>query len=205
MSLEYAILGFLQYGPLSGYDLKNVFDMSVRHFWPADQSQIYRALAKLAERRWTEIEVIEQDDRPDRKVYHITDDGRKELHTWLSTPLPASNERIPRLIQIFFAGQTDNAEIMALIQHLADICHEKLAKLQQIPEQLKSCKLATADLSRDAFFWMLTRDYGIHMTKANLEWLENVMDRLQRGDHEKGSDHEDSRREWEPARSPREH
>ena len=42
MSLEYAILGFLCYKPLSGYDLKKIFDNSVQHFWPADQGQIYR-------------------------------------------------------------------------------------------------------------------------------------------------------------------
>ena len=47
MSLEYAILGFLNYLPLSGYDLKKMFDTSVQHFWPADQSQIYRTLARL--------------------------------------------------------------------------------------------------------------------------------------------------------------
>jgi PadR family transcriptional regulator AphA len=34
MSLEYAILGFLNYHPYTGYDLKKVFDKSVRHFWP---------------------------------------------------------------------------------------------------------------------------------------------------------------------------
>ena len=45
MSLDHAILGFLNYKPLSGYDLKKVFDSSVRHFWYADQSQIYRTLS----------------------------------------------------------------------------------------------------------------------------------------------------------------
>ena len=47
MSLEFAILGFLNYHPYSGYDLKKIFDTSVSHFWPADQSQIYRTLSRL--------------------------------------------------------------------------------------------------------------------------------------------------------------
>ena len=46
MSLEYAILGFLSYKPFSGYEMKKAFDNSVRHFWYADQSQIYRTLAR---------------------------------------------------------------------------------------------------------------------------------------------------------------
>ena len=59
MSLEQAILGFLNYRPFSGYDLKKIFDTSVRHFWPADQSQIYRTLNRLAEKSLAEMEVIE--------------------------------------------------------------------------------------------------------------------------------------------------
>ncbi len=49
MSLEFAILGFLNYHPYTGYDLKKIFDSSIRHFWPADQSQIYRTLTRLTE------------------------------------------------------------------------------------------------------------------------------------------------------------
>ena len=63
MKLEHAILGFLSYRPLTGYELKHVFDESIRHFWPADQSQIYKSLARLAELGHAEIEVIHQEDR----------------------------------------------------------------------------------------------------------------------------------------------
>ena len=79
MSLEHAILGFLNYRPFSGYDLKKVFDSSVRHFWAADQSQIYRTLARMAKKGFAEQEIIEQTDRPTRKLYHITAEGRTEL------------------------------------------------------------------------------------------------------------------------------
>ena len=47
MSLKHAILGFLNYQPQTGYELKEVFDDSVQHFWLADQSQIYRTLNDL--------------------------------------------------------------------------------------------------------------------------------------------------------------
>ena len=93
MSLDYAILGFLNYAPLSGYDLKKVFDNSVQHFWPADQSQIYRTLTRLTERGLAEMDVIEQTERPDRKVYHITQAGRDELLQWLAGSTP---ERVSR-------------------------------------------------------------------------------------------------------------
>mgnify|MGYP003565227123 CR=1 FL=1 len=61
MSLKYAILGILNAFPMTGYDLKHqAFDATVRHFWPADQSQIYRTLNRLTERGGAEMEKIEQ-------------------------------------------------------------------------------------------------------------------------------------------------
>ena len=68
MHLEHAILGFLSYQPFTGYELKRLFDQSIRHFWPADQSQIYKTLSKLAEKKYASIEVIHQEDRPSRKA-----------------------------------------------------------------------------------------------------------------------------------------
>ena len=66
MSLEFALLGFLSYHSNTGYDLKKIFDTSIRHFWPADQSQIYRILARLTSQGLAEMEKIPQEDRPDR-------------------------------------------------------------------------------------------------------------------------------------------
>ena len=46
--LEYGILGFLKMKPLTGYELKKLFDTSVGYFWWAEQSQIYITLKKMA-------------------------------------------------------------------------------------------------------------------------------------------------------------
>jgi len=127
MSLKHAILGFLNYGPSSGYDLKKAFDASVQHFWPADQSQIYRTLAQLADEGWAEMELVEQDDRPDRKVYHITAAGRQELRTWLASHFPHEIYRQPWLIQVFFAAQLADDEVLALFQHEAGALRRRLA------------------------------------------------------------------------------
>ena len=51
MSLEHAILGFLNARARSGYDLKTrCFDVEAKAFWSADQAQIYRTLERLKTR-----------------------------------------------------------------------------------------------------------------------------------------------------------
>jgi PadR family transcriptional regulator, regulatory protein AphA len=180
MSLEYAILGFLNYRPLSGYDLKKVFDNSVRHFWPADQSQIYRTLAKLAEQGYVEQEVVRGLDRPDRKEYHITPAGREALHTWLLNPLPAQELRIAELIQVFFAGQLSDQQALALLERLAAIARAAIAAYDQIPQPAEA-DAQSAGMQRERFFWQLTLDYGIMAAQMDLAWSEGVIARIKGG------------------------
>ena len=69
MSLAHAILASLEFQPMTGYDLKKFFDTSVGHFWTTTQSHIYKALNDLENEGWVQKEIIEQEDRPNRKEY----------------------------------------------------------------------------------------------------------------------------------------
>ncbi len=180
MSLEHAILGFLQYEPSSGYDLKKVFDTSVQHFWPADQSQIYRTLARIADQGWAEVEVVRNDDRPDRKAYHITDAGRAELRRWLAMPLPPEPHRSADLIRVFFAGQLRDEEALAIFETEAAAVRAGLAQYGRVPDLAQPYVDAYGD-DREHFFWFLTLEAGRIAAEAHLAWLESVIERIRAG------------------------
>jgi PadR family transcriptional regulator AphA len=180
MSLEYAILGFLNYHPYTGYDLKKVFDNSIHHFWPADQSQIYRTLTRLTELGFAEMEKIAQEDRPDRKVYHITEAGRADLLKWLSGPPPLDEPRSAPLIQVFFSGQLSDDEALAKFEGYAVIMREFLSQYDQVPAQIIPYQQEITS-PREHFFWLLTLDNGIRQMRANLEWTENIIEKIKTG------------------------
>lgn len=180
MSLDFAILGFLNYHPYTGYDLKKIFDTSVRHFWYADQSQIYRTLARLTENGWAKMEKIPQEDRPDRKVYHITDAGRAELLRWLSAPPPMGGPHSAPLIQVFFAAQLSDEELLAKFEGYAAIMRAILSQYEQIPAQLGPFQEEIPS-PREHFFWLLTLENGIANMRANLAWAESVIERIKKG------------------------
>ena len=182
MSLEYAILGFLNYQPYSGYDLKKAFDLSIRHFWPADQSQIYRTLGRLTEQGWVEVEVIEQIDRPDRKVYSITQAGRTALRSWLSSPIPQHEARSAALIQVFFAGQLSDEEILAKFEEAAKAMRVILDRYQHVPEEIEEY-VTTIGSPREEFFWMLTLELGIKSVQTQIDWMESIMQRIRNKEH----------------------
>ncbi len=180
MSLEYAILGFLNDEPMTGYDLKKVFDMSVVHFWAADQSQIYRTLSRLHEAGRVRQEIVPQEHRPTRKVYHITGEGRAALRAWLATPLPADTLRIPWLIQLFFAGQIEDAEVLHVLESKAASLRAKLARYTQVLAEAEA-HIEEESSPRDKFFWLSTLDYGVVTAEAQLAWLERVIERVRQG------------------------
>ncbi|KAA3645483.1 MAG: PadR family transcriptional regulator [Chloroflexi bacterium] len=178
MSLKHAILGFLAFDSSSGYDLKKAFDGSVQHFWPANQSQIYRTLAKLKEEGLVDLEVVEREQRLDMKIYHITDMGSEELHRWLSTPLPPQVFREPFMIQIFFGSKLTDEEFEELLQHEIRAAEEILAVYNLMYENIKS-----REDSRAFFLSMLPLEYGIRNNQSLLEWLKSVVERVRSEDY----------------------
>ncbi len=178
MSLKHAILGFLSLRPLSGYDLKKAFDNSVRHFWPANQSQIYRTLAQMTKEGLLEKEVIARDDRLDMKIYHVSEEGRDELHRWLAAPLPEQNTREPFLIQVFFGGLLSDDELLNLLRQEAKVAEAQLAAYTQI-YQASVDRASQADDPRSFFLSMLTLDYGLKSSEAMLAWLSNAIEQIE--------------------------
>lgn len=180
MSLDFAVLGFLNYHPYTGYDLKKIFDNSVQHFWHADQSQIYRTLSRLTEQGHVRMEKVPQEDRPDRKVYTITESGRNELLRWLAAPPQMEGPHSAPLVQVFFAGLLSDEEIVAKFESFAAMMRHILSQYDQVPAQIEPFQ-SEIDSPREHFFWMLTLENGIANMRANLEWAESVIERIKSG------------------------
>jgi PadR family transcriptional regulator AphA len=123
------------------------------------------------------MEIVEQDDRPDRKVYRITEAGQEELRRWLTTPLPSKAVRSAPLIQVFFAAQLSDEEILAMFERWAERTRALLARYDQIPQESSEYDEMVGS-PRDSFFWMLTLELGVKSARAQLEWFESVIQRI---------------------------
>ncbi|MBI5964245.1 MAG: PadR family transcriptional regulator [Chloroflexi bacterium] len=178
MSLKHAILGFLSLAPFSGYDLKKAFDNSVQHFWPANQSQIYRTLAELDEQGFVEKEIIEREERLDMKIYNITETGRAELHQWLSTPLPEHDTREPFLIQVYFGGKLSDGEILNLLHRKLKEIEERLSVFEAVYQMSQNTPGKVAD-KRTTFFALLTLELGYINSKSDAAWLRSAIERVE--------------------------
>ncbi len=176
MPLEHAILGFLNFQPMTGYDLKKNFDRSVANFWSATQSHIYKALDELEKKGWAESRLIPQEGKPNRKEYHITGPGRVELRHWLVTPLPLPQVREGWLIQLFFSHESSNEEITALLQSRKEAIQTKLKTLKESVSTPKGTE--SNGLARAHRLWRLTLEYGMAYYEAELAWLDQAIEQV---------------------------
>jgi DNA-binding PadR family transcriptional regulator len=180
MSLPHAILGLLTYMPLTGYDLKQVFDSSINHFWSAHQSQIYRELATLERKEYVSSQVEPQEKRPDRKVYSITAAGEQELQHWLERfpPVLTIPVREELLIRIFFASRLPLSELKFQLQRFLKEQQEKLTSYGGV-DQIIGEQSQIMGLPDESFYWRLTLKLSLASAKARIQWAEECIKEIE--------------------------
>jgi PadR family transcriptional regulator AphA len=172
MSLAHVILGLLQQGEKTGYDLKTAdFDQAIAHLWCADQAQIYRTLDKLVDQGCITCTIEIQQDRPNRKVYRLTEAGQAELARWLQCSQPLPTLREPLLVQLFFAAQLPNQAIAHLLEQQLAAHYEKLESCKAIAVP----SLDEPSASREQRMHRLVLELMMQKEQTYIDWLENAI------------------------------
>ena len=101
---SYVVLGLVdQLGSATPYDLKGAAAAGVGHFWSLPHTQLYSEPERLAGAGYLD-ERRETSGRR-RRVYRLTDKGRKALDDWRSTPTDELYEiRDAGLLRLFFGA-----------------------------------------------------------------------------------------------------
>lgn len=175
--IRFILLGFLQYQPMSGYDLKQVIDRSTSHFWHAYHSQIYTTLRSMEKEELITSEIIPGEGQLDRRVYTLTKDGQRELKNWLDQSMTTmSTVKDELLVRIFFSAQRDERQVLSELILQRELHQQKLAVYQLIEKDYdKSDPHYPPQLAREAIFWRATLRLGIRYETAYLDWLEETI------------------------------
>ena len=130
-ALGYALLGLLAREPRSGYDLARWMKVPIGFFWQARHSQIYPELAGLEARGLVVHHRVEQQDRPDKKVYEITTAGRDELGRWVTAPPAPRPVRNQLLLKAYCLWLADRPAVIALFRDQERRQFERLADYER--------------------------------------------------------------------------
>lgn len=131
MDVRTICLGILTRGDATGYEIKKLFeDGRFSYFVEASFGSIYPALNRLTEEGLVSVRAEAQAKRPDRKIYSITEEGRRTFIASLKAPLSEDRYRSPFLFAMMFSDLLPDQRTVELIdQHIADT-EARLALLQ---------------------------------------------------------------------------
>ena len=176
--LKHGILGLLNYGDATGYEIMTAFRDSLNHFWVAQTSQIYRELQTLEKNGWIRSTHVEQESRPDKNVLSITETGRKELLHWLREDEVKRTVRSPMLMKTFFRGECSLEENIAYFQKL----HDRIDLFPNGENAASDAAKSYGELIDDpmkALYWKFTIEFGKMYDKMLREWSEECIKELE--------------------------
>jgi len=158
---EHVILGLLMKEERHGYEIHHYFSSGLGRVWYAGRSQIYAVLKGLEMTGKVVSEVEIQENRPAKKVYSITPEGRETFLAWFHEPVRKIRDlRLEFLAKLFFMRELDPAGIGELIAKQVKVCQ---GHLEGLKEQDKVC---LDEFDRLVF------QFKICQTEAILTWLQ---------------------------------
>ncbi len=180
MALRYAILGLLNYHNVTGYDLKKMFDDSIRNFWYASMSQIYRELNALEEKKYVSSAIQPQSDRPDKRIYSITEAGRLAFKQWITNfPEKLSKEKRDEFcLRLFFGSNLTKDELITQFERLID---EKKQQLDEVSRFLCLTDYYTQKLALfggEELYWKLILRRATMNINTTINWAQECIAEL---------------------------
>jgi DNA-binding PadR family transcriptional regulator len=171
-----AVLSMLVPGPLHPYGIQRL----IKH-WGKDKvvnvgqrANLYKTIKRLHEAGLIAVRQTERDQQyPERTVYELTDEGRREVSVWLADMLATVRNEFPQFpAALSFAMLLSPGQVLAMLEQRAAVLREDLARIGQDLENL------SASLPRVT---LLDDEYRRVVTAAELAWIDGVLDDLRTG------------------------
>lgn len=175
--LKYALLGFLNYTPMTGYELEGWINVSTGNFWHAELSQIYKTLKKLEADQQVISHIEPQEGKPDKRIYTLTALGKADLDKWLATPiLEEVDKKDPLLLKLFFSSPTQPTDILTQLRVQLRLHQQKLEHYRQnSPQEMLQFVAEHPDLMPNAVYWEAARRHGELYEEMYIRWIEETI------------------------------
>jgi DNA-binding PadR family transcriptional regulator len=163
------LLALLAKEPAHGYELKLALEQTFGQAYPSPNiGQIYVTLKRLEQDGLVHSQDVEQDNRPNKRVYELTPAGRDELAAWVGEPAEGPRVRDEFFMKLILAPMAGLADRMELInsqrRHYFGIMRN-LIEMQ-------------AGMDRENTAARLLVEGAVLHLQADLDWLERCQEEL---------------------------
>lgn len=183
MDVKTTCLGVLALGPASGYEIRKAFEEGpFAHFAEGGFGSIYPALTKLTDEGLVDGRREEQDKRPDKKIFHITEAGRQKLIASLAATQPAEDKfKSNLLFNLFFTDFLPRDHVEKAVDARIEWYRQKLEHMRGCVENGAShltqpvAGALSSEASRGPH---IVRNFGIAVYQAALDYLVQERDSI---------------------------
>jgi DNA-binding PadR family transcriptional regulator len=179
MYSEIVILAMLHQGPRHGYEIKKDIERALGGMVPLNNKTLYLTLKRFEERGAVTRQVIPQEGKPNRHLYHLTERGVELLHTLLCNFPPdlAANEAefFTRVAFFELLGPPEREAILnTRLVYLAG-CLDYLHRLQQMANEGECAPCTSISMSN------AQRVLAFHLQRVRHEyqWIATWLEELQ--------------------------
>jgi DNA-binding PadR family transcriptional regulator len=171
LSVRNALLGLLAQRPRHGYELRAAFEALAggEDVWEVKPAQIYSTLARLEEAGFVKQKGVDQGGGPEKRVYGLTADGKRELGHWFITGIEGEHEHDEFFIKLMLSIASPGIDPYKVIQA------QRSKIFQQLHDKTVSRNQANPRTELARIFLL---DKVIMHLEADLKWLDLIEARL---------------------------
>ncbi|MGH7639387.1 MAG: PadR family transcriptional regulator [Candidatus Dormibacteria bacterium] len=172
-----AALGLLCERPRHVYDIQRELRDRHKDFAQGSARAIYRAVERLVRGGLVELlETFRDGHRPERSVYHATDQGREEYRNWLIDLLsdPVGGPRSFSAALSLIGSLSQRESVVALARRVVHL-QGRIAAI----EAARSSLIEQFGMPR---LFILERDYEACLWRAELDWVLRLVAELRSGE-----------------------
>jgi len=162
MTNRLILLGILLEGKMHGYQLNEYVKHVMSLYTDLKKSTTYFTLGQLEKEGYVSHETEREGKRPERRVYSITEKGKKDFYELLRNSVSSYIPVYSRdTIAVTFMDKLEAPEVRQLLEAKKEKIKNELIKFYQIPGHQGTLKYAV--------------DHSIAYLETDLVWVDGIL------------------------------
>jgi DNA-binding PadR family transcriptional regulator len=176
--LALAVLAWLVTGPMHPYELGRRLketgkDRNIKY----NRGSLYMVIERLTKAGFiSAVETVRDTQRPERTVYALTDEGRKELYDWMRDLVAQPRHEYPQFgVALSLLSVLDPIEAAELLERRAAALDEELADIRRTVREALDGGLP--------WLFLVEEEYRVAVLDAERRFVTTLVESLRQPEH----------------------
>ncbi|MCC4501493.1 PadR family transcriptional regulator [Limosilactobacillus reuteri] len=157
--------------PRTGYEINDILQNQISYFYDGTYGMIYPTLKKLEKEGKVKRETVIQEDKPNKNIFSITDEGKEELKEYLESNKVEEVFKSDFLMKLFFGDDLSKQKVIELIKSEIKVKEDQIKRLEDSLEHWEVQGINNLQ--------KITVGYGLTEYRAVVKYLKEQLKKLE--------------------------